>query len=427
LSFDPNDSYGVEDIDYYTLWHFKSGKWTSYGKLPHQNPIHYGRSRPFQIKLEVAKWGLNPGWHIIYIKSFSEHGTDMPTNKKILRFRHTGSRIIEGQTGYKEPNYYDDNWEILDERTFETISTEDPDSEHYWGTWYSGEVISWGRGVYDPNFGIIYDSIPRSTDREWVTTLGEYPNLYIAFEYLPTYGWNPDFGNFYMLREYCVAEGTAPSACMGFLVPWPGTTNRIYGALWDPYGDASHKQPLYLNPSSANDGQPWDVSNLTQYHKNWMTGDPRDWPDGVLNTSRWRSNFFFVASSYDYGELSEIDSHILFQGGSAGKWTTLESITYNSELGAYNQPAALENSMWDWAWDGSCAESNMQIAYVRRKSDGSIWRFRNWKPTGNVYTDFPNLAMRPVEPIPGVEYASFFMNGPPIPGNETWNTLMVLK
>ena len=399
LSFDPNDSYGSDDIDYYTLWHFKSGKWTSYGKLPHQNPIHWFRARPFQIKLEVAKWGLNAGWHIIHVYSSSEHGTDMPTNKKILRFRHTGSRIIEGQTGYKEPNYYDDNWEILDEKTF--LAGE-------YGDWFQGTPMG-GRGVYRPDSGLVYDAGDRM-----IMGFYDYP-IWISC-------WDNEFYNH---LEYSADEESVQSPSMNTFGTWPGTSNSLLNSYYQGYdNDWQYKMPIFFNPSSHSDDQPWSLaSNLPSYTKNWLTLDSRSWPNGFPFSFHWRSNFWMLAISFNYGVGEEftglaVDNYIIYQG--PANWRTLNSAYYEN-------PPSLENSMWDWAWDGSCAESNFQAAYVRRKSDGSIWRFRNWKPIGDVYTDFTNLTMRPTEPIPGVEYASFFMNGPPIPGNETWNTLMVLK
>jgi len=401
LSFDPDDVYSDEDTDYYTLWHFKSGKWTSYGKLPHQNPIYWFRARPFQIKLEVAKYGLNPGWHIIYAKSFSDHGTNMPVNTKILRLRHTGSRIMEGLSGYRAPNYYDDNWEILDEVTRYEGETD--------FSWYNGVPMA-GRGFYRPESGIIYDNYQRQVFLDWSVGTGVF-----------IHGWD---NTFYTLWELSVEDGTVPSAVMGYTPAWPGTTNTMYGAWYQGYdSDWTERRPLFFHPSSKSDSQPWERDlNMQEYNHRWEIPDQRD-SYGIVPLHFWVTNFFFVVAPFTiryYEDVAVPDytlSYAVFQG--PNNWRTIGGMSPNEP--------DLKDSMWEWKFDGACAESNMQIAYVRRKSDGSIWRFRNWNPTTGVYTDFTNLDMRPIQPAPNTEYASFFMNGPPIPGNETWNTLMVLK
>ena len=231
------------------------------------------------------------------------------------------------------------------------------------------------------------------------------------------------------------------SLAMGYLSPWPGTFNRILDAHYQHHRDIvdwPDKKVLFFDPANRNDTQPWaNDANSPAYMYPWLINENADFPN--VNIWRWQSNFWFCCTPltekyYSYynieGGLEEFyepyydKNYAVYQG--PYKWRTLTNDP-GTDWGHEISPLQLENSMWDWAEDGSCAESDFKTAYVRRKSDGSIWRFRNWKPTGNVYTDFPNLAMRPVEPVQGVEYANFFMNGPPIPGNETWNTLMVLK
>ena len=337
--------------------------------------------------MEIAKYGLNPGWHVICIKSDGYQ-------KWVLRFRHTGTRIIEGQTGYQEPTYYDDNWEEL------AYVYDD------FGEWYSG-VSHLGRGVYRPSTGIVYDGSERLLSRS-----------YVVGDYVDVSCWD---SGFYRVREVCVQDGTVPSAVMGITPCWPGTLNVAFGAYYQGFsGDWSMRRPLVFSPSGHNDEQPWNlVTGMGPYSYPWMLLDQNDF-EGGLWVPTLHSNFFFTAIPFSIvDEYPSFDrNYAIFQG--PANWKTLNS----SPPG---QPTDFNASVFDWEWDCSCAESNMQIAYVRRKSDGSIWRFRNWNPTTGVYTDFPNLAMRPTNPVPNTEYASFFMNGPPIPGNETWNTLMILR
>jgi hypothetical protein len=383
------------------------------------------RPRPFQIKLETAKWGLSAGWHIIHVQSYDEGLQDswivwFPTGqtmRRILRLRHVGSRVPQGQAGYREPNYFDDNWELLGESNISFY-------EYWHGPWYEGSFMG-GRGVYRPNSGLVVDSGNRDIGmwNDWYDEPNP-PDGTHEHEFCHIECWDDGF---YSHKEYSTAENQVPSPVMDLIRPWPGTSNGIYGAVYQGYDGMPIKNLAFFNPSSHSDDTPWAAAtNILSCQTNWMLPSSNSQP---VNTQlyNWTSNFFFVGISWhgvgdEYGYWPDPDNYIYFQG--PNHWGTLNQIA--PVYPGYNDPS-LENSMWDWAWDCSCAESNFQAAYVRRKSDGSIWRFRNWKPTGNIYTDFPNLTMRPTEPVLGVEYASFFMNGPPIPGNETWNTLMVLK
>ena len=274
-----------------------------------------------------------------------------------------------------------------------------------------------GRGVYRPDSGIVYDNSSRGT--------GAYGGYWQPGDYVAIDCWD---NSFYRHREITYTENVVASAVMGFTPAWPGTTNNLYGAYYQDYeGDWAIRRPLFFHPNNKEDSEPWATSSqFPEYQHRWMLPDSSDgW--GYMSW-KWVSNFFYTVHPFVVGYTEYAEPYpdfrmpyAIYQGPASWRTLTAQSQTYA------NEPSELENSMWDWAWDGSCAESNMQIAYVRRTSDGSIWRFRNWNPTGDVYTDFTNLAMRPVQPVLGVEYASFFMNGPPIPGNETWNTLMVLK
>jgi len=278
-----------------------------------------------------------------------------------------------------------------------------------------------GRGVYRPNSGIIYDGSRR--------IIGSGIFNWEVGDYVDIDCWD---NSFYTHRETTYVEDIVPSLVMGFTPVWPGTSNDINGAFYQDMEDWPVRRPLFFNPTNHQDDQPWrQDSSMIQYSQKWMLPDTSDGMGGSMSY-KWVSNFFFTVHPFSIQYIEDEHEipqpwpdydlpYAIYQGPTHWRTLSAQNNTYN------NEPSELENSIWDWAWDGSCAESNFQTAYVRRKSDGSIWRFRNWNPTGNVYTDFTNLAMRPVEPIPGVEYASFFMNGPPIPGNETWNTLMVLR
>ena len=388
------------------------------------------RPRPFQIKLETAKWGLSPGWHIIHVQSYDE-GLDpswtvwFPTGqtmRRILRLRHVGSRVPQGKAGYREPNYYDDNWELLGESNISFY-------EYWHGPWYDGYFMS-GRGVYRPSSGLVVDSKNRDIGiwNDWYDEPNP-PDGTHEHEFCDIECWDDGF---YSHKEYSTVENQVPSPVMDLIRPWPGTSNGIYGAVYQGYDGMPIKNLAFFNPSSHSDDTPWAAAtNILSCQTNWMLPSSNSMPVN-FQLWPWTSNFFFVGISWhpdpyfdDNNNVQYVpapDNYIYFQG--PNHWGTLNNIVPVQSY--YNDPS-LDNSIWDWREDCSCAESNFQAAYVRRKSDGSIWRFRNWKPTGNIYTDFPNLTMRPTEPIPGVEYASFFMNGPPIPGNETWNTLMILK
>lgn len=405
MSLDPSSDYSsASNENYYTLWHWRRGEWVSYGYLPVQNPIHWSRARPFQIKLERDRWGLKSGWHIIHVYSYSPYGTDQPTYKKILRLRHVGKRIPQDQSGYLAPNYLDDNWEILGEKTF---------SAEEFGGWYAGDAIR-TRGAYRPIPGIIYDSDDRQLSyQHWEE--GDSVGIYC-------WDGDPLAPGFYNFRNYA-EEDTVPDFVMQLLAPWPGTTNRILGAYYQMYDVLhSYRNPFSFNPSSIDDTQFWDSLQVNEYPKNWYMVDPRDVVLGAMDKIwKYSSNFWFLGTSFDPGELPTFDDYIIFQG--PNNWRTLNQIIYG---GSFNEPD-LGTSIWDWEWDCSCAESNMVMAYVRRKSDGTIWKFRNWNQATDIYTNFINLDPKPINPTPGQEYMSFFMEGPPIPGNETWNTLMVLK
>ena len=146
-----------------------------------------------------------------------------------------------------------------------------------------------------------------------------------------------------------------------------------------------------------------------------MTFDSRDvYGDTYF---QWRSNFFFPAISLTWeDDLKILENYLIFQG--PNNWKTLE---------AFGAPMGIASSTWDWSNDCSCAESNFVKAYVKRKSDKSIWTFKNWNPSSDIYTDFVNLLEKPVDPVQGVEYATFFSNGPPIPTGWDWNTLIIIK
>jgi hypothetical protein len=402
LAFDPNNDYNSQETLYYTLWHYKNRIWTSYGKLPSQGPIHYHRARPFQAKLETDKWGLKAGWHIFYIKSFSDYGVNMPTTQYVLRLRHVGKRILENQPNYRAPVYLDDNWEILDQ--FTMAYNEDLN-------WFVGDTLQ-GRGVYNKDYGLVYDGDPRHIGvQNWEE--GDYVSIAC---------W--DDGR-YLFRETSQGEDEVPSVALGVFAPWPGTSNEILASHFQGYSSSwPQRRVLRFFPTSRSDESPWGTSlSWPVYSSPWMLWDQRDFWTCLANSEKWRSNFWFLAEShhmaYDNSWYPDVDDYIIYQGPKY--WRRFETAD------CVNGIPSIENSMWDWGEDGSCAESTFVSAYVRRKSDGSIWKFRNWNPATNIYTDFPNLEMKPVSPVPGIEYASFFINGPPIPGNETWNTLIVLK
>ena len=274
-----------------------------------------------------------------------------------------------------------------------------------------------GRGFYRPESGIIYDNDERMVFHyDWEAGEGVFIR-----------GWD---NTFYTHWEITPGDGIVPSPVMGYTPAWPGTTNTMYGAWYQGYdGDWPERRPLFFRPSSKSDSQPWERDlNMPEYNHMWEIPDQRD-SQALVPLEGWFTNFFFVVAPFTpraywndgAGIFEYVPEYNLqyaaFQG--PNNWRTIGGMSPDEPN--------LKDSMWEWRWDGACAESNMQIAYVRRKSDGSIWRFRNWNPTTDVYTDFTNLDMRPIQPVLGVEYASFFMNGPPIPGNETWNTLMILK
>jgi len=416
LSFDPNDGYSSAG-DYYTLWHYRRGQWVNYGYLPFQDVIYWTRARPFQIKLEQDKYGLKAGWHILYLHSIWQE--NLVHQQKILRLRHVGRRIEEGQNGYKSPEYLNDDWETIDTRHLDP--GQDP--------WYSGVSLS-GRGVYHPKFGIVFEADRRSQSYYFWGDLdpGEHIDMNI-------YCWDETF---YTITESSYTSGHVASPAMGYIPSWPGTFNTMLAAHYqasESSPDWPDKKVLFFDPENRNDTQPWSYDTESPaYTYPWLINENRDFPS--VNIWRWQSNFWFCCSplSMRYVEappMSGGDSgyfpfydrnYAVYQG--PYKWRTL-----TNDPGLYEStgPLQLENSMWDWAEDGSCAENDFKTAYVRRISDGSIWRFKNWNPITDVYADFPNLTMRPTNPVQGVEYAHFYMNGPPIPGNETWNTLMILK
>jgi hypothetical protein len=395
LSFDPNESYDDYTNSYYTLWHQKRGQWFNYGKLPSQRPIHYFRSRPTQVRLEKDKYGLKSGWHIFHHSSYQD-------SKAILRLRHVGNRIPENQSGYQEPIYLDENWEVLD-------AWIDPD-------WFYGNSTA-GRGVYREDFGYVYGG--------WDRVVGQVGDWNESNPCTWMDCWDDGY---YTIIE-CVPPPyeSVPSAAMGHLAAWPGTWNTFINSFYQGYSNPSgwtDFKPIFFNPTSRDDSNPWNhIARSPAYQRPWMIHEDRDYisPPAVY---KWRSNFWLMADAFDFEYYPDDDmylpvsrNHIIYQG--PYNWQTLNS-------SGETEPD-IDTSIWDWEWDASCAESNLVSAYVRRKSDGSIWKFRNWNPGANIYTDFTNLKMRPENPIPGYEYASFFMNGPPIPGNETWNTLMILK
>jgi len=321
----------------------------------------------------------------------------------MLRFRHTGQRIPEGKSGHRTPNYLDENWEILGSTA---------------GQGYSSDVTFGGKGIYDEVAGIVY-----ADDRwKWEWEPGDYSE---------TFCWDD---RFYSFREYTMEYGFAPSSVMDLIPPFPGTLNRLVGAIYTGKNSEHQytRQPVIFYPSSQYDDVPWAYSStisIPPFGSDWSIPDSRAsyFPYNI----HWlRSNLFFIACTfhqvYHAGSNPETsywypvyDSYILFQA--PNKWRDLPDQVDSSNINF------LKNSIWDWAYDGSCAEPDMQYAYVRRKSDGSIWKFRNWNPVTDEYTDFTNLPMVPTNPVQGVEYARFFMDGPPIPGNETWNNLMLLK
>jgi len=424
LSFDPTPyeapGYGT---DYYTLWHYRRGQWVNYGKLPHQDIVYYTMARPFQIKLEQDKYGLKAGWHILFLQSLYEEGN--LHQQKILRLRHVGQRIAEGQDGYKDPEYMNEDWETIDTKYLDPV--DDP--------WYSGVAIS-GRGVYHPKFGIVFESDRRGQsyyDWDSIYPDAEYPD--VTHIDINIHCWDETF---YSIVETSTTHGHVASPIMGYISPWPGTFNTLLGAHYQANTnnpDWPDKNVLFFNPENRNTDQPWFADpDAPSYDYPWLINENIDYPR--VNIWRWQSNFWFCCSPltmiwwqapYMSGEESGYypaynRAYAIYQG--PYHWRSLNNTPGEEWLIG---PRQLEDSIWDWAEDGSCAESDFKYAYVRRISDGSIWRFRNWNQSTGVYTDFPNLAMRPTEPVLGVEYASFFMNGPPIPGNETWNTLMILK
>jgi hypothetical protein len=393
LSFDPDDDY-YADINYYTLWHFKKGQWVSYGKIPTNKPVYFGRSRPFQIKLETAKYGLLPGWHIIlaYGRALGTGGTSAI---KILRLRHVGQRIPQGQSGYKSPEYLDDNWEILGEATFDD--------------WYLNTAMS-GRGFYNPIWGIVYD-IPR---RRFLD-VGSVNNK--------IYYWDDGFN--------VIDEGLL-TVVSAYTAPMPGTKNNTYSSYYQAFGGTWPYRGI-VGLGSTIDNQPWTgYTNVAEYTDPWLIIDSNDAYGWQLihagSLGYHQSNFFFTMSPFN---IVSGEPPMALKDYMAIVQFSPENVQYK-EIGSPDEyPGTtvpiFENHSFDWIWDASCAESNLQIAYVRRKSDGSIWKFRNWNPNGNKYTDFLNLTSKPTNPVSGVEYLNFFMDGPPIPGNETWNTLIILR
>lgn len=415
MSFDPNDEYWNRDVNYYTLWHFKGGQWRDYGKLPRQNPIYNTRARPFQVKLESDKWGLKAGWHIFYMKStwYLESGSGATdTYKKLLRLRHVGKRIPENQTGYRDPTYFDDNWELIDEHTDTTTNI----------GWFVGDDMS-GRGVYHPSYGIAFDSEDR--DVSYPPNDGEWWHLRMSC-------WNEHFYFIHekQYQELSFTEPVVPSPVMGQIPVWPGVLyGDIYGSYFQGYDNPwSIRRPLFFRPENETVEQPWvQDTEMPEHPYPWLVSTLGFM--GSRQTRKWISNFFFTVCPF-HQTMDEFGTwypnfqghnYAIYQGPRL--WRPISG----SPADDLDPIEILENSIWDWAYDGACAQYDMTRAYVRRKSDGSIWRFRNWNPSTDIYTDFTNLEPRPMNPIQGVEYAHFLMNGPPIPGNETWHTLMILR
>jgi hypothetical protein len=365
---------------------------------------------------------LAAGWHI-FLSQATDRDTQTTTHR-ILRLKWVGKRIPENQPGYRPMVSWNEDWEVV--------------AEFITDWWYTGEAFG-DRGVYNPEYGFIVDGIDRPTNYgyDWLTDSPNYdPDHYWHYSrWLEAW----DDGH-YRFQEYCPreSEGVAPSPVMEFLAAWPGTTDNLYNAYYqgESVDDWPETRLCGFSPDSKTDEQPWRVlGNTPPYARPWIRPLFHVSPFYYLRYSyQWTSNFLIFANSFDHSHYYTDQGHyqsvitprdyIVFQA--PGRWITLNSVGAAVHDEGHN-PISLLESRWDWRWDCSCAEQNFAAAYVRRKSDGSIWKFRNYNHGTRQFTEIFDLVEKPISPTPGIEYASFFMNGPPIPGNETWNTLMVLK
>jgi len=235
-------------------------------------------ARPFQIKLETNKYGLKAGWHILFLQSVWQE--DFIHQQKILRLRHVGQRIAEGQDGYKPPEYMNEDWETIDTRHL------DPNND----LWYDGTAMS-GRGVYHPKFGIVFDSDRRSQSYyDWNDIYPGDPNdNHIDMN---IYCWNETF---YKIVETSYTPGHVASPAMGYIPSWPGTFNTMLAAYYQASESRSawpDKKVLFFDPENRNDTQPWSHDTESPaYTYPWLINENRDSPS--VNIWRWQSNFWF--------------------------------------------------------------------------------------------------------------------------------------
>jgi len=358
------------------LWHFKNGVWIDRGGLP-GGFVHQVGSHPFIANLSASRWGLKAGRHLIYICNPDSNSI------QILRFRHLGQRIADGQPGYETPDYLDSNWEILHEQT---------------GTYWVINRETSGQAYYDDDFGIMisYESQMGST------------RAANSYKY-----W--DGGSIVELQK--ADEGDDP--VHGSVIILDAPVQAMIASIY-PHSTYIEGRIVFFNPSFSNW---WAYANgLTDPGFNWHLGDPSI--GDTFGTSQWnyQTNFCFFCTKFNIDMDVELGLQAFIMP--ANEWFDMEATAVDFEIGR------LDSSEFDWTWHAVCAGSIYNsTGFIRRKSDNSIHQFHIYTSSLGLNQDLFDIAPLPSNPssedLTNKKYTRKINNGPPISGE--WYHLRVLN
>jgi hypothetical protein len=426
LEFDPSiTDYSDGNIEYYNLWHYKNSTWINYGGIPCGRVIVSRRPRPFIVRLEQNKWGLQKGTHIILLYCNFPTGNNPPITFKVLRLKHIGARIPSTMTGYIPAVDFDTHWDELDS----WITYDD---------WYRGFNV-FGKGVYTPEWGIIYEHLSTSAQSE--DQIGA-----------ATFTWKGP-GDLRVYQGY--TDANIQTIATDFIYPME-PFNKIFSGKyqWTIIGNEygidlfncdtywSEKRPMYFNPRIGSNETRWSFDGFQE-------SCPYPWSvsefmSGAIGVSYriYISNFFiFVAPwavnhnhvvpdpyylSDHYMSVTDYEPANYHIFHAPNKWIDLNcqmSWHYQDE----DPPSCIVSSDFDWKEDCSSMAKNQQTVFVKRKSDKAIWKYEARNKSTNIYQNPFTIQMKPVTPIIGEIYANYVCNGPPISSANDWNSLLIIE
>jgi hypothetical protein len=383
----------------------KKGGWEYLCDIPQDIYDWQLAPRPFYLELEQDKWGLKQGEHVFVIRTsdrYPHYGAIQTFTGQILRLRHVGNRILQGQSGYDSPNYLDDHWEIID-----TVTINMPFDVRY----------TYGFRYYDYRWGIMLSGME---------DISGVPNRFAS-----RYAWWTG-KNDTVYQDTDESDHNWANFGWGALSGWPinrGFTSWWQGQSENGYYEWPFKGIIYPHPTTEwvwtylEEGTP---PHAPYFHSNYTGNYP--WFRGSYVNGQ-----IIVALHSGWGETlggPYLDEGIWTLQGYTN-WTKIaewNDATLEGGFGRHNsswQLPLIENSEFDFgAYSAAPIFENLGQCYVKRYSDKSIWK-------SNFYgINTFNIVSRPLKELQVSEdmplYADYYCSAPPLTGNEDWNNLMVI-